>query len=572
MRAGMTLAHARALLPSAGGRAVGEETRAGACSTCLPTAASMPQLPVEIASHQLEQDAIALRKLAVWMVRFAPRVVDDPPDGLLLDISGCARLYGGEERIVDIVGDALVRLGLRARLAIASSIGCAWAGARYGIRRAGEAAPGPQRPERLCRIVPPGGQRAALDDLPIAALRCDPATQTALAQVGVFQIGQLWPIPRAQLGARFGRALLERIDQALGTVTELMEPVRPIEPLMIERQFDGPVVHLEAIAHVSRELVYELAARLEKSQRGVRLLTLELRRARVEPLRISVRFTRPRAQAGRMWQLLEGRLERALQGARGVGVESLALLAERCERLASSDSGLWNEARADARGMLSVAGEHAPTSPRASSPTAWPPTDAAALPARPLPPPDVSADPGLAEFIDTLVNQLGPDAVCELTVSESHVPERVFSRRPALESALPGAIRNPTSKALTRHARPTVLLDPPEPARVMYLTPDGPLLALTWRGRQSKLFSCLGPEHISLEWWRDGPGDDQSSAADESIRGEAPGAADPATSGAGSDFPPPARAYFTVQDEHGRWLWIFHQLGEARWFVHGEWA
>src|SRR5690349_16194218 len=38
-----------------------------------------------------------LRKLCLWCIRYTPITTIDAPDGLILDVSGCAHLWGSEE-------------------------------------------------------------------------------------------------------------------------------------------------------------------------------------------------------------------------------------------------------------------------------------------------------------------------------------------------------------------------------------------------------------------------------------------------------------------------------------------
>ena len=53
-------------------------------------------------------------------------------DGLALDATGCAHLFGGEEAMVRAVAEELSRLGYAASAALADTRGAAWALARYG--------------------------------------------------------------------------------------------------------------------------------------------------------------------------------------------------------------------------------------------------------------------------------------------------------------------------------------------------------------------------------------------------------------------------------------------------------
>jgi protein ImuB len=92
VRVGMRLAHARALIHGA---------------------------PVRLVAYDPDRDAHRLHALARWALRFCPVVAVDPPDGLLLDIAGCARLYRGEKPHVRAIADGLARLGFIYRIVVA---------------------------------------------------------------------------------------------------------------------------------------------------------------------------------------------------------------------------------------------------------------------------------------------------------------------------------------------------------------------------------------------------------------------------------------------------------------------
>ena len=53
-----------------------------------------PELTV--ADADPDGDLTSLGALVDWCVRFSPAVAADPPDGLLLDVTGVAHLWGGE--------------------------------------------------------------------------------------------------------------------------------------------------------------------------------------------------------------------------------------------------------------------------------------------------------------------------------------------------------------------------------------------------------------------------------------------------------------------------------------------
>src|SRR5215510_1735563 len=112
-----------------------------------PTLAAVPE--------DVAADAHLIEAVADWCQRYTPLVAVDPPDGILLDIGGCAHLFGGEERLRDDLLARMTRFGFSARVAIASTIGAAWAVARFS-----DAA-----------IIASGKERDALTSLPLSALR-----------------------------------------------------------------------------------------------------------------------------------------------------------------------------------------------------------------------------------------------------------------------------------------------------------------------------------------------------------------------------------------------------------------
>ena len=76
-------------------------------------------------------DARVLDALADWCQRYTPLIAVDGSDGILLDISGCAHLFGREQKLRDDLLARVQGFGFSARTAIASTIGAAWAAARF---------------------------------------------------------------------------------------------------------------------------------------------------------------------------------------------------------------------------------------------------------------------------------------------------------------------------------------------------------------------------------------------------------------------------------------------------------
>jgi len=457
------------------------------------------------ADHEPERDAAALHRLAAWAIRFSPVVAPDVlrHDGLLLDVTGCEPLYGGEARLLRIIRAGFDRLGIANRACVAGTIGGAWAVARFG--------------SETPTIVAPGGERAAISPCSIAALRVDASTIDALHEVNVHRVGELLAIPRAELAARFDPALLRRVDQALGGVDEVIDPIRPPEAISAERDFDGAVTRLDALLLTGRELVERLGRALERAGAGALRLDLTAQRLDATPIRDSLRLSHPSRDVRHLWSLLRPRIESIHMG---FGIERISLAAPIVRRTPHRMPTRWFDGEA---------------------------------------PPPQNIDRAAGELIDTLSHRLGAERALRVDVIDAHLPERVVVMAPALTSGSAWLRAARTSVARTSGPprvgasafelhddaeHPSMLLDAPEPIDVTVAAPDGPPQRLRWRGVEHHLTAALGPRRLSPEWWR--------RPHSASVAGE--------------------RDYFRVQDSEGRWLWVYRLVGDERWFVHGQWT
>lgn len=300
---GMTVAHARALLPASG--------------TLIE--------PIDD-----ERTTTALKKLAAWSLRFIPVVALEPshgseePDGLLCDATGCERLYSGLDRLAERFLASVRGLGVAARLALAPTFGAAWALARFG----------PRSPV----VVASGDLAAELAGLPTAALRLDPAVVESLRQVGVERVRELLRLPRGGIAARYGPETLLRIDQSLGRATETITPIRPREAIRAEIVFDGPTDRVESIRLAVREALDRVALRLGALERGCRGLELRLDRSDLPPWIFVTRTARPTRDAGHLWSLLSPRVEAAHLG---FGVQGVRLTAAGVCRMRHEQGEAW---------------------------------------------------------------------------------------------------------------------------------------------------------------------------------------------------------------------------------------
>ena len=114
--------------------AAGRGARAGAR---LTDARALDPGLVAVPADPLGDQAL-LERLARWAQRWSPLIEVDGPDGLRLDVSGVAHLFGGEEELAGDVRERFAAMGLTARVAIAPTAAAAWALARYSSPRRGE--------------------------------------------------------------------------------------------------------------------------------------------------------------------------------------------------------------------------------------------------------------------------------------------------------------------------------------------------------------------------------------------------------------------------------------------------
>lgn len=393
-----------------------------------------------------EADARGLVLLARWCEhRYTPIAAADGEDGLALDVTGCARPFGGDEAALLLdLGRRLAGAGLTAKTALADTRGAAWALARFA---------------RTSGVVPPGGQGEALAPLPVAGLRLDPATLVLLRRLGLNRIGDLYALPREGLARRFraeGGDVLLRLDQALGLRPEPVAPLTPEPDYREELAPPEPVLDAEGLAAGLRLLLDRLATRLERDGRGARRLVLAAARSDGERPSVEVRTSRPARDPDHLARLFTERLSLIDPG---FGVERLVLHAPETEAMPPAQAGLAGDRERDAE-----------------------------------------AASALARLIDRLGARLGEHAVWRPVPVGSHVPERSETARPAAATG-EGRGRPAWPLAADGTPRPLRVLARPEPVTAMAEVPDGPPVSFTWRRVQRVVTRARGPERIAPEWW-----------------------------------------------------------------------
>jgi protein ImuB len=397
-------------------------------------------------------DAATLARVAGWCGRFTPWVAVDGADGLWLDVTGCAHLFGGEApMLADLVG-GLARHGFTARAAVADTAGAAWATARFAT-----ASP---------LVVPPNRHGPLLAGLPVEGLRLPSDTVATLRRLGVRRIGELARLPRAGLADRFGESVALRLDQALGRVEEPISPRPPGPVRFVRLAFAEAIATAEALAAATRHLLDRLAAVLDAAGEGARRLRLALFRVDGHVRALEVGTSRPNRDAAHLARLFAEPLGTVEPG---LGIDAMTLAAAETAPLAPRQTGLGFAA---GRGGL----------------------------AAPADPPLLDAVE-IADLVDRLAVRLGPDRVLRLVPRESHWPERAARAVRADDPRPAAGARWPDPE----RPRPLRLFDPPEPVEAVAPVPDDPPLLFRWRGAVHRIGRAEGPERLLPEWWRLAP-------------------------------------------------------------------
>jgi protein ImuB len=270
---------------------------------------------LEIKDADPEGDGALLTRLALFAARrWTPRAAVSPPDGLFLDLSGVAHLFGGEERMCRRIVAFCARLGFAARIAVAGTPGAAHALARFG-------------PGIIC---PVNDEPEALAPLPLAALRVEEPILAAARRLGLETVGDVLPLPRGPLQRRFGKTLLARLDQALGRAGEAIEPVIPEEAPSAMLRFAEPIATAEAIAGALGLLIEHLMETLGETGLGVRSLALLCDRVDGRVERIAIGTARATRDGAHLLRLLAMKIE---QIEPGFGLDEMRLVAGRVEPL-----------------------------------------------------------------------------------------------------------------------------------------------------------------------------------------------------------------------------------------------
>lgn len=505
---GMPLSEATALL-------VGDSCRV--LPKAMAFGRSHPAGATHVWPHDPRTDREALERLAVWCHRYSPLVgLDDAtePDCLLLDVTGVAHFFDGEEALSQRILAQFTRRGIVARIGFADTVGAAWAAARFaesGERRAESGVV--QDLDRLeCRwlrrrvvdspprasagnevsssvaIIASEQTREFLSAMPLVALRLSDELLDLLRQLGLQRVGELEALPRADFNARFGSELLRRWDQAAGRIEEPIVALPLPQDFEAEQFFEHPVGDRATLEFVLGQLVQRVAQMTSMAGRGALRVEVQFDYKASGNIAFEVGLFRPSASADHLFGLLQMRLERLRLPDK---VETMVVKVTETAELEKQQAELF-----DSGGASRHTHE-------------------------------------MADLIDRLASRLGRERILGVRLLAEAQPERAYR----YESLVDGKRRD--SRRSSRRVllpRPLQLLRRPLRLTTVAIVPDGPPLHFTLPSGQQRVAKSWGPERIQTGWWRG-----------QAIH----------------------RDYYRVETSSGTRYWIFRRRTDGNWFLHG---
>jgi protein ImuB len=290
----------------------------------MPVADAKAMLPdLQVFDEKPNRAEQLLKAIGKWCIRYTPIVALDLPDGLILDISGCAHLWGGERPYLKEIVNRLRSLGYDTRAAIADTIGTAWAISRFG---------------KVTPIIESAEQTKALLDLPAAALRLEPPVLQRLNKLGLYQIRSFISMPRSALRRRFGESLLLRLAQALGQAEEYIQPLQVPEPWQERLPCLEPIRTRVGIEIAIKRLLETLCLRLQQEGKGLRTAVLKCYRVDGKVIAVEIGTNRASHHTGHLYKLFELKIPSI---APALGIELFVLDALKLEDVSPLQEALW---------------------------------------------------------------------------------------------------------------------------------------------------------------------------------------------------------------------------------------
>ena len=512
---------------------------------------SAPQSSVAFYEWQPTVDRSELKLIAELIRRYAPIIgLDDVPmpDSLLLDITGCSHLFGGEAGLAECLLRDLRKAGWNCRIAVAESVSAVWAFThtdhrqhdpeiRQAVsgRRKPRAASAAMMHELPIQIIPPGQSGSELNPLPVATSRLDLNDLEILKHLGIRSLGQLLSLPREDLPSRLSAQAVIRIQQLAGVVEEAIEPIPEANPVMAAWNSDDPATGLNDVRHILQYLTEQISEQLVRRRMTCSSVACEFRclDGSLVPLNASV--VKPTQSSELLHEVLCLRVE--TQATHAMIEEANSGNATDDQRITDRQTGQIVSLMSRPFGFVRMMASVGPL-PIAKQRDLFSPAE------------HIVPQEELATLITRLSSRLGSGSITTVRSHADPRPEFSIASSPVLptesaslrQSALDATLRRLTDPAAEDKivagnfpSRPLRLLASPQPITDCDTGRSFPR-QLRHAGRTFQLKKFSSPERIQTAWWTDQP---------------------------------VHRDYYIVVTHNDCRLWLFRELQLNKWFLHG---
>ena len=450
------------------------------------------------------------------------------PDSLLLDITGCAPLFGGESALAESLLTDLRKAGYRCRVVIADLAASGWAVCHgdgvfvrnpvppatrpamnrrhaHATSRSSGVIPGPS--SRLpVFIIPPGQHLDAVGHLPLNAGRLEQPDIAILSHLGIRTLQQLLGLPRQDLPARISAGAVERIQQLTGILPELIHPIPEASPVSAAWSSEFPADSQSELQQVICHLLDQIGPLLVQRRLGCLRLNYEFSISRESSVSLSVELVRSSQSVEQLRELTFLRLD-VMPFPGPVHKASVTVTTGPIPLPRQRD--LFGELR------------HA------------------------------AAEDELALLVNRLSSRLGNAGILTVRHADDSRPEHALIHRPLLSGGnaeSPGQLSNDVLEALVT---PLPFSSPVESSqavqRPLRLLPVPFLIArqsgeeltrngFVWLGQRFQIARIDGPERIQTGWW-----------TANSVQ----------------------RDYYRIEVTSGSTFWIYRNLATSEWYLHG---
>lgn len=451
-----------------------------------------------------------LKAIAELTRRFAPIIgLDETPvaDSLLLDITGCGTLFGGEVSLAEQLLKRLSQHRLQCRVAISDSVATAWAFAHAGghflqadskrtHRGKGRHAAEWDLP---AVIIPPQQAQTWLSQLPIAAARIPLKDEEVLAQLGILNLKQLLQLPQQDLPARISAEAVQRLQQIRGVEDELITAIPEANPVTATWASEFPATTTNEIRQVLQHLVEDISEQLKRRSVGATRLTCRLRSEDNSVVPLIAEVVKPVQSSQELLDVLLLRLD---------------LL--RVQRTLS----------------VSMRASVAPL-PLARQQDLFSPSE------------HIEPAEELASVVNRISNRLGKQSLLTAEFTDSSVPEKSIRLLSLIDIRSAGRniddrlseLVTPESQETSRQSKLNVPLRLLPTAALIGTRTTTPLVSgFQWDGKSYVVTNATGPDRIQTDWWND-----------VAVH----------------------RDYYRVTTKSGGIFWIYADLNSGEWYLHG---